>query len=123
MNNSTFDYSALLIAVAIALVITAALSTAYRRENRKRLWIVAGLLTAALVGIGLIDLLRASPRETHIATVIVAPMLSVLGALGMIRGTRGVRARIRLPVVFLTALSLFFAGLLIGATLVPRWFS
>jgi hypothetical protein len=47
----------------------------------------------------------------------VGGTLPVVGALGMIRGTRAVRPWLRWPMVFVTTLVLLFAGLLLGATL------
>jgi hypothetical protein len=120
--GSQFDVPALLIAIGIALVITVALRTAHRGENHRRGWITAGVLVAALAGIGILDLLRVTPREMQLATVIIGAALPVIGALGMIRGTRGVRPWIRWPLVFATAFVLLFAGLLIGATLASRLF-
>ena len=118
--GSQFDVPALLIAIGIALVITVAFRIAHRGENHRRGWITAGILVAALAGIGMFDLLRVQPREMQLATVIIGAALPVIGALGMIRGTRGVRSWIRWPLVFATAFVLLFVGLLIGATLASR---
>ena len=119
--RSVVDFPALAISILIALVITVALLRAQRNDNNRRGWITAGVLAAVLIAFATTDLLIASPRETHLAAGIVGPIIPVLGALGMIRGTRGVRMRIRGPVVFLTTYVLLFAGLLIGATLAPRF--
>lgn len=119
---SVVDLSALLTAIGVALVITVALRIAHRGENHRRGWITAGILVAVLTGIGIVDLLRVQPRETYLATVIIGAALPVIGALGMIRGTRPVRPWIRWPLVFVTAFILLFAGLLIGATLASRIF-
>ena len=116
------DLPALLTAISVALVITLALRIAHRGENHRRGWITAGILAAALAGLGILDLLRVQPREMQLATVIVGAALPVLGALGMIRGTRPVRWWIRWPLVFVTAFLLLFGGLLIGATLASRLF-
>ena len=120
--GSVVDLPALLTAIGVALVITLALRFAHRGENHRRGWITAGILAAVLTGIGFIDLLRATPRETYFSTVIVGAALPVLGALGMIRGTRPVRPWIRWPLVFLTAFLLLFGGLIIGATFASRLF-
>ena len=117
---SIVDVPALLISIIVALAITVALMVAHRGDNHRRGWLAAGGVSAALIAIGLIDLLRVTPRETNIGAVIVGAALPVLGALGMIRGTRRVRPWIRWPMVFLTAYALLFGGLLIGATLASR---
>jgi hypothetical protein len=77
-----------------------------------------------LIAIGVLDLLRQEPRETHMATVILGGTLPVLGALGTLRGTRRVSKRwIRWPLIFLMTFVLLFVGLLIGATVLPRYLS
>jgi hypothetical protein len=118
--TDVLDLPALLLAITIALVITVVLIRAHAVENHRRGWITAGILAAVLTAVGVIDLLRVTPRETNIATVIVGAALPVFGALGMIRATRGVRPWIRWPLVFLTAFVLLFGGLLIGATFASR---
>ena len=118
--SAVVDLPALLVASTIALVITVALMRAHAVESHRRGWITAGVLAAALTAIGATDLLWATPRETNFATVIVGAALPVLGALGMIRGTRSVRPWIRWPLVFLVAFVLLFGGLLIGATIASR---
>jgi len=120
--NAVVDVPALSIAILVALAITVALMRAHAVENHRRGWITALILAASLAAIGVIDLVRVTPRETNIATALVGAALPVLGALGMIRGTRRVRPWIRWPMVFLTAFALLFAGLLIGATLASRLF-
>jgi len=117
---SVVDVPALVVASLIALVVTVALMRAHAVESHRRGWITAGILAATLSAIGVIDLVRATPRETHFTTVVVGAVLPVLGALGMIRGTRGVSPWIRWPLVFLVAFILLFGGLLIGATLASR---
>jgi hypothetical protein len=121
--RSIADLSALFVAVAIALVITIALMRAQRGDNHRRGWITATVLVLAIWTIGAVDLLRATPHETHPAAVVVGALLPVLGALGMIRGTRPVRPWIRWPLVFLTTFALLLGGLLIGATLAPHLIS
>jgi len=110
------DYAALAIAVLIALGITTALMRAHRDDNHRRGWITAGYLAAALISIGLADLVVAPRHEIPGATVLVGAMLPVLGAVGMIRATRRVRPWVRWLMVFGTAFALLFGGLLIGAT-------
>ena len=118
--QAVVDLPALLISITIALAITAALMRAHRGDNHRRGWIAAGLVTAVLIAIGMLDLARANPRETHFSTVIVAAALPVVGTLGMIRATRRVRPWVRWLMAFGTAFVLLFAGLLIGATLASR---
>jgi hypothetical protein len=116
--NQIVDYPALLLAVLIAAAITGALMRAHRGENHRRGWIVAGIVSAILLAIGLIDLGVAPRREIPIATVIVGATLPVLGTVGMIRATHRVRrAWIRWLMVFATAFVLLFGGLLLGATI------
>jgi len=121
MDTSAIDFGALLLATIIALGITVALWLAHRGENVRRGWIAAATLTALLLAIGLADLFSATPRETHLATVFVGAPMPVLGAMGMIVGTRRVRPRFRWLMVFVTAFVLLFVGLIIGATVVPKF--
>jgi uncharacterized membrane protein HdeD (DUF308 family) len=123
MDASVVDFPALLLATVIAVAIATSLLRAFKGENTRRAWIAAGVLAAVLLVLGVVDLLRESPRETHISTPLVGATLPVLGALGMVRGTRRVRMRFRWPLVFVTAFALLFGGLLIGATLFPRFFA
>jgi UDP-N-acetylmuramyl pentapeptide phosphotransferase/UDP-N-acetylglucosamine-1-phosphate transferase len=121
MDTAVIDFPALAIGFTISLVVTVALSRAERGGDRRRGWIVAGALAALLIAIGLVDLLRETPRQTHVATVLVGVPLPILGALGVIRATRRVRPALRWTVVFSTTFVLLFGGLLIGAAVVPRW--
>lgn len=121
MDTAAIDFPALTLATMIALGITIALGFARRGENIRRGWMAAAALTALLLAIGLADLLRATPRETHLATVLVGAPLPVLGAMWMIVGTRRVRARVRWPMVFVTAFLLLFGGLLLGAAVIPKY--
>ena len=107
MDTSAIDFGALGTGVAVALLITAALGWA-QLNSWSRVWIVAGILTVVLIAIGLADLLRERPRETHIATVLVGIPLPVLGAVGMRRAMRRVRPWLRWIGVFLTTLVLLF---------------
>lgn len=120
MDASVVDFPALLLAILIAVAIATSLLRAFKDENIRRAWIVAGILAAVPLLLGAVDLLRESPRETPISTPLVGATVPVLGALGMVRGTRGVRMRFRWPLVFVTAFALIFGGLLMGAALVPR---
>jgi hypothetical protein len=112
---------ALVLALVIAGGITTALLVAHRGDNKRRGWIMSGLVTAVLVAIGAVDLLRESPRETHFATLVFGAGLPVLGATGLIQATRQVRPWIRWLLVFAVTVVLLFAGLVIGATVLPRW--
>ncbi len=120
MDTSAIDFGALGTGVAVALLITSALGWA-QLNSWSRVWIVTGILTVVRHAIGLADLLRERPRETHIATVLVGIPLPVLGAVGMQRAMRRVRPWLRWIGVFLTTLVLLFAGILIGAAMLPRW--
>ncbi|MEX2152085.1 MAG: hypothetical protein WD825_02040 [Gemmatimonadaceae bacterium] len=121
MDTAAVDFPALLLATLVAGGITVALILAYRGDNARRLWIAAGAVALLLLAVGLVDLLRATPRETHLAAPVVGVILPALGAVGMIRGTRRVRPWVRWLLVFATAFVLLFAGLLLGATVVPRF--
>ena len=114
--NQVIDYNALVIAVLIALGITAALMRAHRDDDHRRGWITAGYVAAALIAIGIADLVVAPRHEIPGATVLVGSALPVLGAVGMIRATRRVRPWVRWLMVFATAFVFLFVGLLIGAT-------
>lgn len=123
MDTSVIDFPALLLAILIAAAIAAALLAAYRGESNRRAWIVSGVVTAVLLALGAVDLLRRSPREVHILSIIIGAPLPVLGALGMVLATRRVRLWVRSLLVFATALLLLFGGLLLGAAVIPRWFA
>ena len=120
MDTSAIDLPALTLAAIIALAITLLLWAAQRGDNSRRGWLVAAVITAVLLATGLIDLLRAKPRETHVAAVLLGASLPVLGSAGLVRGTRRVRPLVRWPLVFLTAVVLLLAGVLLGAALVPK---
>ena len=79
------------------------------------------VLGAVLIAIGLVEILTARPREVHVATIVLGVPLPILGALGLIRATRRMRAWVRWPIVYVATLVLMFAGLLLGATMVPRY--
>lgn len=114
--SSVVDLPALIISLLAALGVTLALWRARPVENHRRGWIVAGVVAAVLIALGIVDLLVRPMRDTHLVAPVVGGILPTLGALGMIRATRQVRPWIRWPLVFLTAYVLLFAGLLIGAT-------
>ena len=120
MGNSAVDVTALVLGVGIALLITGALGWALRAGDTRRGWIAAGGLFAGLTALGVIDLLRYSPRETPFGIVVIGALVPVLGTLGFVRATRSVRPWIRWPLAFLIAFLLVFGGLLLGAT-VARW--
>ena len=120
MGNSALDVTALVIGVVVALVITGVLAWAVRAGSHRRAWITAGILFVGLVALGVVDLLRYSPRETPFSTVIIGFAVPVLGATGLLLATTHVRPWIRYPVIVLITFLLVFAGLLLGATL-TRW--
>jgi hypothetical protein len=121
MDTAAVDFPALVLATVIAAVITAVLFLAHREDNNRRGWIAAAAVTAILLAIGLADLLREKPRETFIAAPLIAAALPVLGATGMIRGTRRMRPWLRWLLVFVTTFLLLFTGLLLGATVLPKY--
>ena len=120
MGNSAVDVTALVVGVVIALVITGALGWALHPGDTRRGWMAAGGLFLALTALGVIDLLRHSPRETPFGIVIIGALVPVLCTLGLLRATRSVRPWIRWPVAFVLAFVLVFGGLLLGAA-VARW--
>ena len=120
MDAGAFDFSAMIVAILVSLAITVAFFFAERR-TRRFAWMTAGVLAAALVSIGVIDLLRATPRETHLATVFVGGVAPVLGALALARATAPMRPYFRWPLVFLVTLVLLFGALLFGAAVMPRY--
>jgi len=121
VDHSIIDYAALLTSIVIALAVGGALLYADRDRNKRRGWIVAGMLTAVMAILGVLDLMRETPRETHIATAFAGAIIPVLGSLAIVWATRGVRAWIRIPVVLVTTYLLLFAGLLVGATFITRF--
>jgi UDP-N-acetylmuramyl pentapeptide phosphotransferase/UDP-N-acetylglucosamine-1-phosphate transferase len=120
MDAGAIDLSALFLGILVALTITVAFLFAVR-GTRRREWITAGVLAAALLAIGLVDLLRASPRETHLATAFTGALIPVLGALGLARATAPMRPQFRWPLVFAVTFVLLLAALLFGAALVPKY--
>lgn len=122
MNTGAIDYSALALALTITLAITVALGWADRGAIPRRSWLMAAALAAVLISIGLAEILTAKPREVHVATVLIGAPLPILGSLGLIRATRRVRPWARWPVIYVATLALMFAGLLIGAAFIPKYF-
>lgn len=121
MDTSAIDFAALALGVVASAAITGAIAWAARHEGATRLWLAAAVVTAILIAIGLVDLLREEPRETHVATVLVGIPMPVLGAVGLQYAMRRVRPWIRWATVFLVAFVLLFTGLLLGAAIVPRF--
>lgn len=121
MDTSAIDFSALVLGLVASALITGAVAWGARRGGRAPLWIAAAAVTAVLMAIGLVDLMREQPRETHVATVLVGIPAPVLGALGLQYAMRRVRPSIRWGAVFIAVLLLLFLGLLMGATIVPRF--
>jgi len=120
--NRTFSVAALLLSFLIALLITVVAWWAQRDGNRRREWLAAAAVAGVLLLLGVVDLLASTPRETPFTTVIFGATFPVLGALGLLRATRRVHAWIRLPLAYAVTLFLLYGGLLVGGTLVPRWF-
>jgi hypothetical protein len=121
-EHSVLDYPALFLAIALAVLVSAVMIWAHGNTNKRRGWIAAAGLFVVLIALGVLDLQRQQTRDTHLATVILGASLSVLGAMGTIRGTKRVTRRwIRWPMIFLATFVLLFIGLLVGATVVPRY--
>jgi hypothetical protein len=120
--QDTFSVAAIVTSFAIALLITVAMWIAHGRLERRRFWLSATALTAALIAIGVVDLLAASPRETPFTTVIVGAALPVFGVAGLIRATRLLPTWVRVLLAYVVAVILLYGGLLLGATIVPRFF-
>ena len=114
------DLTALSLAIIVSAAITAVLirfaSTGTRRD-----WIIAGALAVVVMAIGIIDLLTERPRETHLATAVAGALFPVAGATGIARALRHSRAWVRWLAVFLSAFVLLTAGLLLGASILPRF--
>jgi UDP-N-acetylmuramyl pentapeptide phosphotransferase/UDP-N-acetylglucosamine-1-phosphate transferase len=122
MGYSVLDLPGLFVAALVALVVAVATILARADRDSRRGWVVALGLSAVLFAIGFLDLQRQQPRETHVATIILGAIMPAVGAMATIRGTRRVsRLWIRWPLIFVAAFILLFAGLLFGATVVPRF--
>jgi hypothetical protein len=120
--HRTFSITALVVSLLIPLVITAVLWFANRSGQRRPLWVAAGGLGGALLLLGVIDLARSSPRETPYTTAILGAALPVLGTAALLRATRRLHTWVRVSVAYVVCVVLFYGGLLLGATIVPRWF-
>src|SRR5688500_8175243 len=108
MGNSALDVTAVTIGALIALAITGTLAWALRDGSLRRGWIVAGIVFAVLTALGVVDLLRYSPRETAFSTVVIGMAIPVLGALGLLIGTKRVRPWLRYAVTLIAAFVLLF---------------
>jgi cytochrome bd-type quinol oxidase subunit 2 len=115
------DVPALLLAVVLSAAITAALALFADEGTHRDLAVAAGI-GLVVYAIGMIDLMRETPRETHWATWIFGAALPVAGAAGLLHATRMMKRWQRMPLVFLTTFLLLFGGLLLGSSLVPRLF-
>lgn len=121
MDTGSIDYAALSLALAIVLVVVVALAWADRDALPRRSWLMAAALAAVLMTIGIVEVLTAKPREVHVAAILIGVPSPILGALGLIRATRRMRPWVRWPVIYVSTLVLLFAGLLVGAAMVPRY--
>ena len=120
MNSSPFDLAAVVVALLVAITIAGTLIVAHRGERHRRGWLAAAALFLGLGALAAIDLLRASPRESHLGAALSGILFAVLGTLGMVRGTRRVRPWLRWLMCTVSALVLLLAGLMIGAAFVSR---
>jgi hypothetical protein len=123
LDTSAIDLSALALGVLISAIITGAVAWAVRQSGSARLWLAAAAVAVLIGTLGVVDLMREKPRETHIATLFIGIPLPILGVTGLQYAMRRTRPWIRWSVVFLAAFILLFLGLLIGAAIVPRWLS
>ena len=114
------DVAALSLSLFLSAAITAVLilfaSTGTRRD-----WIIAGIMGLVLMAAGIVDLLFETPRETHLATAVMGALLPVAGATGIARALRRSRTWVRWLTVFITAFLLLITGLLLGASILPRF--
>ena len=114
------DVTALSLAILVSAAITAVLirfaSTGTRRD-----WIVAGIVALVLMLAGIAELLTERPRETHLATWVVGAMLPVAAGTGITRALQHSRTWVRWLSVFLTVFLLLISGLLLGASVAPRF--
>lgn len=120
MGSSAVDIPVIILTAVVAAMITGVLAWALRDGNARRGWLAAAGLVVALLVMGVVDLLRHSPRETPFTLLVVGVVPPVLGALGILRGTRRMRPWLRWLLAFGTALLLLFGGFLLGAV-VSRW--
>ena len=115
------DVPALLLAVLLSAAITAALML-FADKGIHRDWYVAGGVALAVFAIGMVDLMRETPRETFWATWIFGAGLPVAVSTGLLHATRTMKRWKRIPTVFLTTFLTLLGGLLIGSSVLPRWF-
>ena len=121
MDTSAVDFPALILMLVATTIIVVAIGVGGRNDNRRSRWFAAIGVMIVLMAIAVIDLLRETPRETHIATVFFGIPLPVLGAMTARHFTRRVRPWVRWTVVFGVTLLLLLSGLLIGAAIAPRF--
>lgn len=108
-------------AIVVALVITAIVMLAHRSQSRRRAWLVAVALAALLFAVGALDLMSAPHRETPLAAPLFGALLPALGATGAAHATRRLSPWLQWGLVLLAAFVLLLGGLLLGATVVPRY--
>jgi len=120
MHNSAVDLLALGLGVAVAAATASVLLWADRGRDMRRVWTAGAVLALVFALLGVIDLLRATPRETPAATAVVGALLPVLAAIGVTRVSRRVRPWWRWLLIFLTAFVLLFGSLLLAVTLISR---
>jgi hypothetical protein len=113
------DVPAILLAVVLSAAISAALML-FADKGVHRDWYVAGGVALAVFAIGMVDLLRETPRETHWATWVFGAGVPVAISTGLLHATRPMKRWQRIPIVFLTTLLLLFGGLLFGSSVIPR---
>src|SRR5687768_6503560 len=96
MDTSAVDFPALALLILASIAMTAAIGVAGRGDRaRRNRWLGALGITILLIAIGLVDLMRETPRETHLATLFIGIPLPVLAAMATERLTRRVRAWLR----------------------------
>ena len=118
---SAVDVPAVLVAALLSAGITAALMR-FADKGTHRDWLVAGGVALAVFAVGMIDLMRETPRETVWATWIFGAAFPVAISTGILHATRSMKPWQRIPLLFLTALLSLFAGLLFGSSVLPRFF-
>lgn len=114
------DVPALLLAIVLSAAITGVLAF-FADTSTKRDWIVAGILALVVLAIGMGDLMRETPRETHWATWVFGAPLPVAAGMLALRASRALKRWQRLPIALLVVFVSLFAGLLIGSALLPRY--
>jgi hypothetical protein len=114
------DVPAITLAAVLSAAITAALGF-FGDKGTRRDWIVAGGVALAVFAIGMIDLLRETPRETFWATWIFGAGVPVAVSTAVLHSTRAMKPWVRYPTIFLITFVLLFGGLLFGSSVLPRW--